>query len=289
MKSKKLIALLLSFVMLFSFAVPVFASADTQVSAVAEEGITVSVFSRIKEIFHSIVERIMKLIGRECPLCKNEGAELPSAKEEIAAAYNDAVNSLKEYKGKVTVIKSTDIDIEISDLLPQVAKTIIEAVAETLEGRTVNTYVFRNGTDSDNVKLTDRITPCGREASLDAAGLVSASSKKYGSGSVIEFQLKNEVAHYDGTNVTVDAVYNRGITDTLNPAVLDLGPVTVTQAEIAYPCTSVRAELDSEGRLVRLSVELPVEMDAVCKTSVISVRTVILTTVKEEYIFSYGA
>lgn len=188
-----------------------------------------------------------------------EGTSVPSTKEEIAAAYNKALNEYRAYTGNVTTKKTETIDIQVKDL-PSIVAAVVNPVVEKFTGTTENTFTFTNGVDPDGRTPADKIIPGGREANVQAAGLTEASATANADGGyTMKMKFVAETSKFDGTKNTSEPTYHMGAMDPLNLGTLDLGPISITEAELNYPGATLEATVDGQGRLVKLVQLLPLE------------------------------
>ena len=182
---------------------------------------------------------------------------VPSTPEEIAAAYNKALNAYRAYTGNVTTKKVETIAIEVKDL-PAIVAKIVNPVVEGFTGTTESTYTFTNGVDPDGRTPADKIIPGGRDANVQAAGLASATATGNADGGyTLKMTFVAETSKFDGTKNTSEPTYHMGAMDPLNLGSLDLGPITITEAELNYPGATIEATVDGQGRLVKLVQLLP--------------------------------
>ena len=182
---------------------------------------------------------------------------VPSSKEEIAAAYNKALNDYRAFTGNVTTKKVETIAIQVKDL-PAIVAKIVNPVVEKFTGTTENTYVFTNGYDPDGRTPADKIIPGGRDANVQAAGLASATATANADGGyTMKMVFVAETSKFDGTTNTSEPEFHKGAMDPLNLGGLDLGPITITEAELNYPGATLEATVDGQGRLVKLVQLLP--------------------------------
>ena len=182
---------------------------------------------------------------------------VPSTKEEIAAAYNKAINGFKAYTGNATEKKVETIAIEVKDLPGPVA-AIVNPVVEKFTGTTEKEYVFTNGVDADGNKTADRIIPGGRDANVQAAGIAEASATANADGGyTMKIKFVAESSNFDGTQNTSEPEFHKGAMDPLNLGGLDLGPIKIAEAGLDYPGATVEATVDGQGRLIKLVQVLP--------------------------------
>lgn len=186
-------------------------------------------------------------------------AQTPSTPAEIAAAYNKAINEYRAYTGTVTTKKVETIDIQVTEL-PAMVASVVNKVVEGFTGTTENEWTFTNGVDPDGRVPADKIIPGDREAAVDPAGLVSATATPNTDGGyTMTIKFVGEKSTFDGTKNTSEPTYHMGAMDPLNLGSLDLGPISITEADLSYPGAETTATVDAQGRLVSLHNYLPLE------------------------------
>ncbi len=182
---------------------------------------------------------------------------VPSTKDEIAAAYNKAINDYRAFTGNVTTKKTETIAIEVKDLPGPVA-AIVNPVVEGFTGTTENTFTFTNGVDPEGRVPADKMIPWGRDAAVQAAGLTEATATANADGGyTMKIKFVAESSNFDGTQNTSEPTYHMGAMDPLNLGTLDLGPIKIAEAGLEYPGATVEATVDGQGRLVKLVQILP--------------------------------
>ena len=187
----------------------------------------------------------------------DSASAVPSTPEEIAAAYNKALNAYRAYTGNVTTKKVETISIQVKDL-PSIVASIVNPVVEKFTGTTENVYTFTNGVDADGRTPADKIIPGGRDANVQAAGLASATATANADGGyTMKMVFVAETSKFDGTKNTSEPTYHMGAMDPLNLGTLDIKPITITEAELNYPGATIEATVDGQGRLVKLVQLLP--------------------------------
>ena len=186
-------------------------------------------------------------------------SKVPSTPEEIATAYNKAVNDYRAFKGKVTTKKVETISIQVKDL-PSIVASIVNPVVEKFTGTTEDSWTFENGVDvADPARmLADKMIPGGRDANVQAAGLASATATANADGGyTMKMVFVAETSKFDGTKNVSEPTYHMGAMDPLNLGTLDIKPITITEAELNYPGATIEATVDGQGRLVKLVQLLP--------------------------------
>ena len=184
---------------------------------------------------------------------------VPSGKEEIAAAYNKAVNDYKAYTGKVNLKKTEAIDVKAKDL-PSAVEGIVNGVIQKFITSSTEEYTFDGGKDVNdpNRYISHKMLPNGRNAEVQAAGLAEASATANADGGyTMKIKFVSETSVFDGTSTVSEPTYHKGAMDPLDLGTLDINPIKITKADMTYPGAEVEATVDGQGRLVKLHCYLP--------------------------------
>lgn len=184
---------------------------------------------------------------------------VPSSKEEIAAAYNKAVNDYKAYTGKVVLKKSEAIDVKAKDL-PSMVEGIVNSVIKKFITSTTEEFTFDGGKDVNdpNRLISHKMIPNGRNAEVQAAGLAEATATPNADGGyTMKIKFVQETSVFDGTSNISEPTYHKGAMDPLDLGTLDIDPIVITKADMTYPGAEVEATVDAQGRLVKLHNYLP--------------------------------
>ena len=215
---------------------------------------------------------------------------VPSTTAEIVAAYNKAVNDAKHYTGRVTLKKHDIIDVQLKDL-PAIAEKIITPVIANLTQTEPKEATFENavGVDDNTRELTKWIIPGGgRDAALQEAGVASATATANADGGyTMTITLISETSTFDGTNTTSEPTHHKSVMDPLELGSLDLGPITISNADMTYPGATLTATVDSQGRLVKLLQKLPLEGTGTGKAG-ISITLNLAGSMDGTYEFTYA-
>ena len=212
---------------------------------------------------------------------------IPQTKAEIAAAYNKVVNEAKAYTGKVTLKKHDIINVALPD---GAASKILNPVIANLTKTNPEEYVFDGGKDVNdpNRYVSHKIVPNGRDVAVEEAGLASATATANADGGyTMVLTFIAETSTFDGTNTTSEPTHHKTAMDPLELGSLDLGPVTITNADMRYPGATMTATVDSQGRLVKLVQNLPLEGSGSGKAG-ISLTLEITGSMDGTYEFIYG-
>lgn len=283
---KKLTAIILSIIMVFSFtAVPATAAAeDSGVAVVAEE---VNIIEQIINFLHEFIAGVFEMLGLDCPFCEAHGEDFSDAgAEDVAVMYNNAINNLKNYQKSVKMEKRSTVDLEIANCPGgDTVRSIVEEVIKSFEGTTTDEQYYILG-ENTNGKLSNQIPPAEKEAYLTASAAQSITLSEKNGKQIIRVKLKDGKGTYDGTT-TVDPQGYAGVIDTLNLGALDIGPMAMRNAEILYSGVVIEAVLDSEGRVVSLETNMPFAFEGTAQMAVISATLGITGYIKEVYKFTH--
>lgn len=198
-----------------------------------------------------------------------EGTTAPSATQttapqgmtvqQVCDAYNSAVNTLKADKAPLTVHKDEKIDMTITEFSLPAPMEQVNSVMRSIVPDTLEDYTFENGirTDKSKAELNNTIPPFGKNSAVGEANVSVAEITKTAEGQEILIKLIPESSSYDGT-ATTPTPNMSSILDPLDFATFNMGPIGVQKAEISYPDTILRANIDSSGKLTKLVIELPV-------------------------------
>ena len=188
-------------------------------------------------------------------------SSVPSSKAEIVAAYNKVVNEAKAYTGKVTLKKHDIINVQLKDL-PSIAEKIITPVITKLTTTNPEEYVFEGGKDVNdpNRYVSHKIVPGGRDVAVQEAGVANATATANPDGGyTMSITFIAETSTFDGTSTTSEPTHHKTAMDPLELGSLDLGPITISNADLSYPGATMTATVDAQGRLVKLEQKLPLE------------------------------
>lgn len=118
------------------------------------------------------------------------------------------------------------------------------------------TYSFTGGIakEDKSVKIIGFIPPASGFPAVTADDLLTAEK---GADGTITLKFKADSSSFAGGK-TVLPQYVDSATDVLDFATFKLGPVKIVKADIQYPATEIKAELDTEGQLKRLTIIQPV-------------------------------
>ena len=184
---------------------------------------------------------------------------LALSKSEIIAEVNKYVNQVKKEQNMTA---STDgiVNVSVTDCsfngAVSTINKIITNITDSFGGQA--TYNFSNGqaTDADGNTVTpwDVIPPTGKDFSAVEAGVASAKVEKEGENIRYTIVMVEE-------STTLESpvpAYNSTVIGYLDLAGLDL-PITLTQADMKYPGSTISVLVTPEGKVVELVNKLPME------------------------------
>lgn len=209
-----------------------------------------------------------------------------SSASEAVAAYNKAVNDAKYYTGGVTLHMLSNASVSIAD---SAAKKIITPVVSSMTTPTDREWKFENGSDSDGRRLSEKLPPEQRESCLDESDVVSATATANSDGGYdIEIVLKEETAVFNGMSNTKDATSHLKVMDTINLGCYDLGPIIISNADLTYHGATLKATVDNQGRLTRLVITNPVDVEGTGKISGLVLSATAKVQTEDTYELTYN-
>lgn len=195
----------------------------------------------------------------DAPTDAPSGAKAPSTPAEAAETYNKLLKDAKNLQDG-SIRKIQEINIECTSCSVGIAKPIVNGLLPSLAkgGDWTNNFAGGKDVESGN-PAGGYITPGGRDVNLKPEYVASVTSTPAGDGYHMDIKLISEKSTYDGTN-TVNPVAHESCMDPLNLAAIDLGGVAViTKADMTYPGATLGCDVDGQGRLTKLVVDLPLD------------------------------
>ena len=176
---------------------------------------------------------------------------------QIVDYYNKCLRNTYS-QPKFNVTKTEVIDVQLGEmLLNGKPATGIQGMAN----KVVASNAAKGGTKkrsytNSNVAVDARerfILP----TNLTSAGVRSCNISKSGAGYVINFTLKEERCDF-----RTKPPYNSSCTFPLDFTEIDLGGIgQITSAQFYYPGTTLQAQIDGQGRVVKTYVVMPLTVD----------------------------
>lgn len=198
--------------------------------------------------------------------CKVVIGKTPSTTAEMCEAYNNAVNNLRAYNGKVKVTEKSDLFCEVTDASSESIVPVLNDVLSSFNGENSTVQVFRNGESEDGYYLDRFVPPYGKKSQLTKSDVASASVKATADGYTITFVIKKDVSEYDGKTNKL-AVHHAKVLDSMDISTLEVSPVAIKEARMVYPGATVKATVDSQGRLSKLAIDCDIDAEVTTKVT----------------------
>ena len=184
---------------------------------------------------------------------------LDLSKAEIIAEVNKYVNQVKKEQN-MTASTNGVVEVNVTDCSFNGAvgtiNNIIKNITDAFGGQATYNFVNGKATDADGNSVTpwDVIPPTHKDFSAVDAGVVDAKVEKVGENTKYTIVMVVE----DTTLTSPVPEYNSTVIGYLDLAGLDL-PITLIQADMHYPGSTVSVVVNPEGKVVELINKLPME------------------------------
>lgn len=181
---------------------------------------------------------------------------VPSGKEAIVTAYNEAVNKLKN-TASFTLVKQDVLSVEIDDIS---GGSSVQNIASSMIKNNTNTdpvtYNFSNGSDPSTGKSPNAvIAPLNSNAALNTGIVTSAEAKESSGGG---YSLKLTLGKAVQTMTSSAEGYSTSM-EVINVDSLGLpSSAKITSLNITYDNSVIEAEIDKDGRITSMKHTLVV-------------------------------
>lgn len=183
---------------------------------------------------------------------KSENSNDPTKfnKAQVVNYYNTCLKNTYNLP-KLTISKTEDIKIVIDDITPggdgmvKFGNKVINKYAKATD----YTDTFANGKSTSG---GDDAQEFSMHANLDPAGAKTATVTKKGDGYEINIAVASEKASLEKR-----PVYNSQCSNPLDLGAIDLFGLKITQADFNYPGTTLKAVVDSKGRVTSAVTYMP--------------------------------
>jgi hypothetical protein len=212
---------------------------------------------------------------------------LALSKAEIIAEVNKYVNQVKKEKN-MTASTNGVVEVNVTECSFNGAvgtiNNIIKNLTDAFGGQA--TYNFSNGqavdADGNTVTPWDVIPPTRKDFSAVDAGVKDAKVEKVGNN--IKYTIV--MAAEETTMSSPVPAYNSTVIGYLDLAGLDL-PITLTQADMHYPGSTVSVTVTPDGKVVELVNKLPMDGTGATKLLGREVFASFAGALDETWTFSY--
>ena len=216
------------------------------------------------------------------------------SKAQIIQRVSTAINNLKkEQNFKARQVENTTITV--TDCSVQRAVGMINNIISGLAGEDTANYNFVNGQatgvddsgkpveDQGVVSPKDVIPPTGKDFTLTEAGVVNATAVKEGNNIVYTLKLAEESTTINNPVPN----FNSQAIGFLDLTSLDLPGVTISDANMHYPGSTVTVTVDGKGRVISIHDYLPMDGSGAAKLAVFSGNASFEGANDEYWEFSY--
>ncbi len=174
------------------------------------------------------------------------------SKAQIIEKMNGYMKDLKAEQN-VQAHKAENITIEITDCSIPAAVSLINDVVKNLAGSEELDYAIANGATTAGETMFGIIPPTNKDFLLTDAGVLTATAKTSGTDTVYTVILVEE-----NTTVTSPVpAHNSTAIGYLDIASLDLPGVTIAEADMKYPGSTVEITVNADGKVTKLVNKLP--------------------------------
>lgn len=207
---------------------------------------------------------------------------------DMITAAVSAMAAMKNNTGAFTANKKQSINIQLTDCSVPGAKSIINPIIQKLAGDSDETYSVNGGTataksDNSTISFMEAVPPSNANFALDAAGIASVNKSADGANTKYTFVLKPEKTTYSN----MKPVYHAMATDYLDLSSIDLGVISITQADINYTGMTIDITLDPSGRVIVYHENMPIEGTGAGKAGIISANATISGSIDETWTITY--
>lgn len=177
----------------------------------------------------------------------------PESKEEIAAAFNTAMNKTKNMTQNCNATKKTNVQINVVDCSVPSLTSTVNRIVQGFTGEETTDYAFVNGVTADGQTILSELPPSNKETSITADGISVATCDNYGDGGyTYTLTLVPETGSLD-----VIPPYHSVTVGYLDIASLDIPMVTIQKADMTYPGATVTINVNKDGLIDSYDCKFP--------------------------------
>lgn len=195
---------------------------------------------------------------------------------DISTKINEAMSTLKsEQNFKATKTEKTVINI--TDCSASGLTNMLNSICQKVAGEKVTTFDFANGqaigigsdvketNDGNPVSAKDAIPPKKADFKLNEAGIKDATVTKNGDSTTYTVTLISEESTIDKAPQN-----NADALGYLNLGGFEIPTVTITQADINYPGSTITVTVNGQGKVTEFKYEQPMEGTMGMKITLVS-------------------
>lgn len=192
----------------------------------------------------------------EAPEETKPASSVPKTNEEIAEAFNKAMNATKNTTRNVNAVKNSNVELQVTDCSVSSLTGMVNSIAQRFTGPETVEYQFVNGkaqTSDGEITINDDLPPSGRNTSLDAGGIASAQAEPYGNGG---YKLTITLIP-EKSSLGNEPKYHANTVGFLDLEGLGIDSVQFTEANFDYAGATVTISVNEEGLIDKYESVLP--------------------------------
>ncbi len=207
----------------------------------------------------------------------------PSTKEEIAMAFNTAMNKTKNMTQNCNAKKTTNVQINVVDCSVPRLLDQVNSIVQGFTGEETTDYAFVNGVTADGQTILSELPPSNKETSITADGISVATCDDYGDGGyTYTLTLVSETGSLD-----VIPPYHSQTVGYLDVASLDIPVAKITKADMAYPGATVTINVNKDGLIDSYDCKFPMTGNGEAKIAFVSGTASFEGSMDETWTFSW--
>lgn len=212
---------------------------------------------------------------------------VPATIEEVASAYNEVINSLKEEQNLI-ITQSDDVTFEITDCSVSAVKSIMNTFIDDFISDESVTYDFTNGVTSDGATVTSVIYPSDRLACVTASDLVVGTATATAEGGyILHLQIVEEYISTDGTNIQEPPSHYTTLDIISNLPLLDDAPIEIANVDAYFSGAIIEVTVGADSKVQSIYAYQPLEGTGSGEITIFTVEVSMGGTVESTFEISY--
>lgn len=183
---------------------------------------------------------------------------VPSTIEEVAQAYNEVINQLKQEQNLI-ITKYDDVVFEISYCSVLAVKTLMNTFIQSFINGDDISYDFTNATTSDGIFVNSVIYPSDRQACVTADDLAIVTATATDGGYSLYLQIKEEYITSDGTDIQEPASHYTALDIVANLPPLDEAPIEISKVDAYFSGAIIEVQVGADGKVQSIRAYQPLE------------------------------
>lgn len=211
---------------------------------------------------------------------------VPKTNDEIADAFNKAMNATKHATRDCNVVKNSNVQIQVTDCSVSSLTGMVNSIAQRFTGPETVEYSFVNGkaqTSDGEITIGDDLPPSGRDTALDAGGIASASAEPYGDGG---YKLTITLIAEE-SSLGNEPKYHANSVGFLDIEGLGIDAVTFTEANFKYSGATVTICVNGDGLLDTYDCVLPMAGTGAGSIRIASASATLEGSSTENWVFTW--